>query len=379
MQKRMIIGLVLLAVAAAIIVGLQVMGGSDEDENGGPSSGSDVTSVPRVQIITGYIGGEKEGFLQNPKIQQILRDRYYLEVDFTRMGSIDLVRADSTGLDFLWPSNEVALQLYRDDHPGVAVKTETIFNSPIVMYSWPPIVDALIAQGIVELQGGVYYVINTAKMVDLIIAGTHWQDIGLPQLFGNVSVISTDPTRSNSGNMFYGLLANLLVAENNPANTVATDATIEAVLPTIKAYYDSLGFLPTGSGEMWDSFVSVGMSQNPIIVGYESQLIEFSIEQAANPDQVNGIRVLYPRPTVWSSHPIIALTDGGEKLMEALQDPEILDIAWREHGFRTGFGGMVNDPQALSVTGIPEDITAVLPLPRPTTMERIIEYLQTGR
>ncbi len=379
MQKRMLIGLVLLLVAAGIIVALQVMGGDEKDENGGSGSGSDATPVPRVQVVTGYIGGEKEGFLQNPKIQQILRDRYYLEVDFTRMGSIDLVKADSTGLDFLWPSNEVALQLYRDDHPGVVVKTETIFNSPIVMYSWPPIVDALIAQGIVESQSGVYYVIDTAKMVDLIIAGTQWQDIGLSQLFGNVSVVSTDPTRSNSGNMFYGLLANLLVAESNPTNSVATDATIETVLPTIKSYYDSLGFLPTGSGEMWDSFVSVGMSQNPIIVGYESQLIEFSIEQAANPDQVNGIRVLYPRPTVWSSHPMIALTDGGEALLAALQDPEILDIAWREHGFRTGFGGVVNDPQALSITGIPQDITAVLPLPRPSTMDRLIEYLETGR
>ena len=379
MQKRMLIGLVLLLVAAGIIVALQVMGGGEKDENGGSNSGSDTTPVPRVQVVTGYIGGEKEGFLQNPKIQQLLRDRYYLEVDFTRMGSIDLVKADSTGLDFLWPSNEVALQLYRDDHPGVVVKTETIFNSPIVMYSWPPIVDALIAQGIVESQSGVYYVIDTAKMVDLIIAGTQWQDIGLSQLFGNVSVVSTDPTRSNSGNMFYGLLANLLVAESNPTNSVATDATIEGVLPTIKSYYDSLGFLPTGSGEMWDSFVSVGMSQNPIIVGYESQLIEFSIEQAASPDQVNGIRVLYPRPTVWSSHPMIALTDGGEALLAALQDPEILDIAWREHGFRTGFGGVVNDPQALSITGIPQDITAVLPLPRPSTMDRLIEYLETGR
>ena len=379
MQKRMIIGLVLLLVAAAIIVALQVMGGGDKDENGGSSSSSDATPVPRVQIITGYIGGEKEGFLQNPKIQQIMRDRYYIEVDYTRLGSIEMVTAESSQMDFLWPSNEVALQVYKDNHPGVSVKAETIFNSPIVMYSWPPIVDALIAEKIVELQSGVYYVIDTAKMVDLIIAGTQWQDIGLAQLFGNVSVVSTDPTRSNSGNMFYGLLANLLVAESNPSNAVATDATIEAVLPTIKTYYDSLGFLPTGSGEMWDSFVSVGMSQNPIIVGYESQLIEFSIEQAANPDQVNEIRILYPRPTVWSSHPIIALTDGGEKLMAALQDPEILDIAWREHGFRTGFGGVVNDPQALTITGIPEDITAVLPLPRPSTMERLIEYLETGK
>ena len=37
-----------------------------------------------------------------------------------------------------------------------------------------------------------------------------WKEIGLPELYGNVSIDTTDPAKSNSGNMFAGLLANTL-------------------------------------------------------------------------------------------------------------------------------------------------------------------------
>ena len=52
---------------------------------------------------------------------------------------------------------------------------------------------------------GVYYM-DMAGLVAEIEAGTAWADLGLPELYGTVAVSTTDPVRSNSGNMFAGLL-----------------------------------------------------------------------------------------------------------------------------------------------------------------------------
>jgi hypothetical protein len=111
-------------------------------------------------------------------------------------------------------------------------------------------------------------------------------------------------------------------------------------------------------------------------VGYENQLVEFVL---ANPrsrnDILNSVCILYPLPTVWSSHPVIALTDKGERLIEALNDGEIQDLAWRMHGFRTGLMGVTQDPAALGVPNMASSIDSVIPLPTAAAMVRIVETL----
>jgi hypothetical protein len=118
------------------------------------------------------------------------------------------------------------------------------------------------------------------------------------------------------------------------------------------------------------------MGAYPVIAGYESSLIEFSLANQDELDLIRSeIRLLYPRPTVWSSHPMIALTANGERLIEALKDEEIQRIAWESHGFRSGLLGVQNDPDVLDVAGVPATIDSVMPLPRAAVMERIIQAL----
>ena len=90
------------------------------------------------------------------------------------------------------------------------------------------------------------------------------------------------------------------------------------------------------------------------------------------------MRILYPVPTVWSSHPFISLSAKGTKLMEALKDPEIQRVAWEQHGFRTGLAGIQNDPHRLLVQGIPESVTKVIPMPTPQVMDTILASIQGG-
>ena len=88
----------------------------------------------QVTEITGYVGGEKIGLLEDEQVQKILKDKYRLSLDYNRAGSIEMVTTlDRAGQDFLFPSNQTALELFEGDHEkvkelerqGLVVKTQS--------------------------------------------------------------------------------------------------------------------------------------------------------------------------------------------------------------------------------------------------------------
>jgi hypothetical protein len=340
------------------------------------SGNFDIMGGPgEVTTLKGFVGGEKIGFLENPKVQQILRRNYGLQLDYSKAGSIEMVRENlADDIDFLWPSSQVALELYKMEQGNRLVKSDIIFNSPIVMYSWDIVGDALVANGVAQaIPDSQHLTIDTAQMIQIINERKQWSDIGVNQLFGNVSVISTDPTASNSGNMFSGLLANML-----NEGEVVNESSIEPLLPQIDEFFARLGYLEHSSGDLFNQYLTTGVGAKPIIVGYENQIVEFALEnQDVWPQVKDKVRILYPIPTVWSSHPLIALNEEGSTLIDALvNDEQIRTIAWEDHGFRTGLVGVQNDPSVLAVAGIPERIEQVMPMPDPRVMERIILTLE---
>ena len=119
--------------------------------------------------VRGLVGGEKLGFLEDPQVQKILSDRYGISVDATKAGSIEMVQGSTAGQDFLWPSSQVALNLYKQQH-GTA-DSGLLFNSPIVLYAWAPVTDGLIKAGIVRRVNGTYYVTQFPRLIHMVIAG----------------------------------------------------------------------------------------------------------------------------------------------------------------------------------------------------------------
>jgi hypothetical protein len=113
----------------------------------------------------------------------------------------------------------------------------------------------------------------------------------------------------------------------------------------------------------------------PIFAAYESLGIE--LLQNASPSEKQLIqqrlRIIYPKPTVWFSHPMILVTQRGEQLAKALRDPEIQAIAWRKHGFRAPL--LQQDPAATGFPGIAPEITSVMPLPAYTVLDDVTNYL----
>ena len=48
------------------------------------------------------------------------------------------------------------------------------------------------------------------KLLNYILEGKTWKDIGLPTLYGTINIDSTDPVTSSPGATYYGLLASIM-------------------------------------------------------------------------------------------------------------------------------------------------------------------------
>ncbi len=327
------------------------------------------SSQSRVTVLDGYLGGEKIGLFEDEEAAEILRREYHLEFQYSRAGSLDMVTADQTGMDYLFPSSQTALAYYEDEK-GQPVQDEIIFNTPIVLYTHQLVLDALMREGIVEEEEGVYYA-DMVKLTDLIMADTSWADLGVPELYGKVSVDTTDPAKSNSGNMFAALLANVL----NGGETV-DETTVENVIPKLQEIFARLGYMETSSSDLFNQFLRMGVGAKPMIAGYESQLLEFAVENPEDYEQMkDDLVMIYPSPTVWSTHVYIALDEAGRAGAEALLDKDIQKLAWEKHGFRTSTYGAASKSFEGIIEEMAPEVTRVMQVPDYPAMRRIIDSL----
>ncbi|GAU78826.1 substrate-binding domain-containing protein [Fusibacter sp. 3D3] len=322
--------------------------------------------------LSGYIGGEKQGFFEDEAIQKVLKNKYGIIVDYTKAGSVEMVRYnDYENVDFLFPSSQMALEIFKREKGSLLKKSEKVFNSPIVIYSWDEVASALETESYVTKRGDTLYLSDFQGLIKGIESEKTWKDIGL-SLYGKINIICTDPNKSNSGNMYLGLLSNVL----NNLELVETD-DVNTVGPRAKAILDKLGYMDYSSGNLFSSYIEKGMGNGPLVVGYENQLVEFALD---NPDiwekVKNRVAILYPEPTIWSEHTVIALSDHGKLLIEALQDEEIQKMAWERHGFRTGLVTSDADQEIIKTVGIPENIDSVMPLPKADVMEALMQIFE---
>lgn len=327
-----------------------------------------------VTTLTGYAGGEKMAFLENPKTVSALK-HFGLALSAERAGSVDQVRDPEllgTKPQFLWPSSSSLVELAR--HFTHVLRDQVIFNSPIVIYSWTPLADGFVRAGMAVKEHEHYY-IDSKKLIDAVLARKPWNELGQADLYGTVRLIATDPNKSNSGFMFAGLAANLL------AQGVATEESLPQVLPPLTELFRGMGYKPDSSGKVFDDYVAGGPGADPLVVGYENQLVEWIIqdpdrwarvEAAAGPAKPVA---MYPRPTVYSAHPLLALAPQSTRLIDALMSPALQTIGWRDHGFRGPLGSIGADTNDLVKGRMPAQITSVAPMPDIQVMLKILAAL----
>ena len=243
-------------------------------------------------------------------------------------------------------------------------------NTPIVIYSWDKVVDSLVAEGIVTEENGTFFITDMDKLLNYILEGKKWSDIGLDMLYGNINIASTDPVTSSPGATYYGLLLSIMsggsVTENN----------LEENLPKLKEFYEKSGYMNNTPADLFEKYLKTGMGGEPMIVDYEKSIIEFA---TSNPDGFNqvkdSIRILYPSPTIWNSHCIATFTENGNIYSSVFEDSEIGQIAWEKYGFRTGVGSGNYDVSKVGIPGIPQTITKTVSSLKMSMYDRLIEYL----
>lgn len=111
---------------------------------------------PEPTVLRGYVGGEKIGLLEDEAVQDILDRNYGLTLDYAKAGSLDMVTADHEGRNFLFPSSQTALEYYQQLY-GAPDRSQIVFNTPIVLYTHRPILEAFQKEGLVTERDGVYY------------------------------------------------------------------------------------------------------------------------------------------------------------------------------------------------------------------------------
>jgi hypothetical protein len=399
-NKKRIIGIAIFVVLIiAIIVTKVIVDNLNNEEKGYSTEG-----LTTVYVAT---GGGKEDFLADEDVNRILREKYGLNVVFDTWSNgktikLPLIR-ESVGLgnqsiidrikkgedisintegvskyDALFTSDQRFYDYYKlspNKAEGEADRYTVLeggltLNTPIVIYSWADLVDKLENQGIVKEVDGVYYIKDMNKLLDYILEGKKWSDIGLNQLYGNVNVASTDPVSSSPGATYYGLLLSIM------CESQVTDESVSASLPKLLEFYTKSGYMNNTPADLFERYLKTGMGGEPMIVDYEKSMIDFAI---SNPDGFNQvkdqIRVLYPTPTIWNSHCFAAFTEEGKRLYKALEDPEIGQIAWSKYGFRTGITGGSYDVSNIGL-GVPQTITSTVSGLKMDIYNRLINYLK---
>lgn len=327
------------------------------------------TQLARQQSVAarGLIGSEKEPFFQDERVRGVLA-RHGVTVTVQKAGSRSIANGyDPKQYDFGFPSGAPAAAQLKAT--AKAANVYTPFYTPIVFASWQPIADILVANGIARKQGDFYYVIDLPALLDLAAKGSRWRELKQSAAFATGKAVlpaSTDVRSSNSAAMYLALASYVL----NGQQVVQSQADVDRVLSQVAPLFLRQGFQESSSAGPFEDYLALGMGKAPLLVAYESQLVEFWLK---HPQRRNSEMVmLYPQPTLYSKHVLVPYTPAGDRLGQLLEsDPELRMLA-QEYGFRTG--GSTHGPELWASQGVqaPAQLVDVIDPPSQEWLERMI-------
>ena len=396
MNKKQFIGIGIFVVLILAIIAIKFFTSGDVNLSTG--------NYTTVYVAT---GGGKEDFINDEEVIKILKKKYKLEVVYdnwsngktvtlpliresVNLGNQNIIDKISRGeevtihtdgvskYDALFTSDQRFYDYYKlwpNKEAGESDRYDVLdggltLNTPIVIYSWKAVAEKLEAEGIVSQVDGVYYITDMDKLINYILEGKSWSDVGLTDLYGNVNIASTDPVSSSPGATYYGLLLSIL------GHGQISDEGLDENLAKLKQFYQKSGYMNNTPADLFERYLKTGMGGEPMIVDYEKSLIDFANSNPTGFEQVkNDIVVLYPKPTIWNSHCFAAFSDNGKKLYKALQDEEIQQIAWEKYGFRTGITGGNYDVSKVGIA-IPKTITSTVSSLKMDYYNKLIDYLK---
>ena len=340
----------------------------------GPWATCGSPSTAQVTEITGYVGGEKIGLLEDEQVQKILKDKYRLSLDYSRAGSIEMV----TTLDRTPARNSCSPPTRRPwscskRQGGAPEKSQIVFNTPIVLYTHAAVAEALTGRGRVLPKrwsahrghgtaggpDGVRRPVERCGPAGACTAALPWAPPTRPSPTPAICSPGCWPTPS-------------------AAAPWARRTCPELAAPAASALFQKLGYMESSSSDLFDQFLKTGMGAKPLIAGYESQLA--GVRRAGAGDlgadskgrHCDGV----PHP-----HGVVlpCVSSPWTRPAPGASTPcwieEVQRLAWENHGFRTGVYDAPTDTAQFGVEGVAEEVTQVAPMPGAPVMEAIIAAL----
>jgi hypothetical protein len=351
---KLIIGVAAGLGALALVVGL--LSGRDHVVN-------NPDSFKRVEVvtITGKATREFVTLCENPEVRKILKEKHKIVPNCAQATSADTVKANAGegGQDFLVPASDLMATTY----PGKSLQIQPVFSSPVIVFTKASHGEALVKKGFAKKQDDGSLLMSFGKLAMEVEKRTDWKSLGVNE-YGPIKIRSTslDSTTSGQG------MTHLLTAAFNKDEPVTPD-TMTNLVGRVKPIVDRFGQLPKTTNDLLNLCLSTGCSD--LNFGLESTYLRI-FGDFANGDaeakksaeaMKKNLTILYPEPAAWGHHTMIVLTENGRRLLKAMSDPEILAIAWKEHGLRTPGQGIRMDVKSTPVPGVAVTIGAGITQP----------------
>jgi hypothetical protein len=324
-----------------------------------------------VVTVRGLVGSEKEPYLRDPRVLDELR-RNGIDLRIETSGSRAMTtRTDLATYDFAFPAGTPSGQRLK----GIVKARDvyTPFFTPMTVASWRPIANILVANGFAKRDGQYYNITNMPGLIAAETGGKRWHDFksaGAYDVNKSVLISTTDPRKSNSGAMYAALASYLL----NGGAVVSDRAQIARIQSKLNGLFLRQGYEESSSSGPFDDYVQIGMGKTPLVMVYESQFIEY---QLAHPKDRNADMVLlYPRPTVYTKHAFVPITDRGDKLGQLLSSNETLQHLAVEHGFRIQDGAYTRDFFNRNNVKVPDHLIDVVDPPSYEFLETMINGIE---
>jgi hypothetical protein len=323
--------------------------------------------------LTGVIALDVEPFFKDERVRKILADNR-LPVSVTRVGSREMAAKVVPGQmpDFIFPSGVVAANQVSDAarKAGIAVAQSSPFHTPMVIASWVPIANILVANGMARPLGERIYGVDVAQLTATMLAKKRWKDLKDSKAYDvgrSVLVSTTDVRRSNSAAMYLALTSYAVQGD------VVTDRATAVPLATkLAELFKRQGYQENYVNGNFDDYVAIGIGKTPMAFIYENQLVAYALEKkGVGADMV----LLYPQPTIVNKVVFIAASDRAKALADLLARNAGLQRIAVSYGFRVADTSVFM--QAVKPTGlaVEERITQVIDPPSFDLMAEMIEVV----
>ncbi len=291
-------------------------------------------------VVEGVVGSEKVDLFEDVRVRERFAELGY-DVRVRPRGS-RLMAEEADESDFVSPGSTIASEHVRDLH-GATTEYRP-FSTPMVMLTYAPMAEALREAGVArEAEDGAWS-FDMSAYLDLTEERTRWRDLpGDSVSAGNRNEVlarTTDPRTSNSAAMHVVVLSYLL----NGEEVVSPGAQDAELTETLSRLFLAQGQPPESSQQPFEQFRDLGPGHTPLLWAYESQYVHAAVRGPALPKDTV---LMYPEPTVFSTHTIVPFDENGDEVGRLLtEDPELRELV-TEHGYRTDdtrhFGDLVDE------------------------------------